>query len=111
MLNGSQAGSCVNVIVGVTDGIVVAVEDGNVEVAMTFVLLTIGVSIDWGFAQDTRISSSREVKIHFIRFLAMAKGYRNEPSSTYEKIDSFPALRLRSPAQLTGDSLRSAREH
>ena len=79
VMNGSQGGSSVGVVDGVTEGIVVAVEDGNVEVAMTFVFPTSGVSIDWGFAQDTRIGSSREVNIHFIGFLVMAKDYRNEP--------------------------------
>lgn len=81
VLNGSQAGSGVNVVVGVTDGIVVAVGDGDADVAITSLFAAVGVSIDWGFEQETSINSSREVEIHFIRFLAMAKGYRNKPVS------------------------------
>jgi hypothetical protein len=76
MLNGSHGGAGVNVMVGVTDGTMVAVGDG--KVAMTSVFAAVKVSIDWGFEQETSISSRREVKIHFIRFLVMAKGYRNE---------------------------------
>jgi N-acyl-D-aspartate/D-glutamate deacylase len=57
--DGSQGGPCVNVTVGVMDGIVVAVGDGDVDAATTFVFTTTGVSITWGVAQDTRSNSRR----------------------------------------------------
>jgi hypothetical protein len=41
------------------DGIVVAVGDGDVDAATTFVFTTTGVSITWGVAQDTRSNSRR----------------------------------------------------
>ena len=43
VLNGSQAGSGVTVIVGVTDGIVVAVGDGDADVAITSLFAAVGV--------------------------------------------------------------------
>jgi hypothetical protein len=54
-VSGSQAGSGVTVIVGVTDGMIVAVggEDGYVE--RGFVLITaVGGSATGAFEQDTR---------------------------------------------------------
>jgi hypothetical protein len=77
-VNGSQGGSAVNVIVGVTDGATTAVRDGdlaewmagggdNVAVPTTFVLTTItGVSVTPVVAQDTRINKTKIYSIWFI---------------------------------------------
>ena len=65
-------------MVGVIDGVAVVVGDGGVNVGMTFVFAAVGVSIDRGFEQETRIGSRRKVKIHFIRFPGMAEAYRDE---------------------------------
>ena len=67
-VKGSQGGSGVDVIVGVTDGTVVAVGDDNLAVATIFVFTaTTGVSVTPVVAQDTRIKDKRRFSICFIR--------------------------------------------
>jgi len=62
------------------DGIVVAVGDVDmdVKIAMTFVFATTGVSINWVFAQEARISSRKELTINLIEIPVMAKEYSDE---------------------------------
>jgi hypothetical protein len=65
-VKGSQGGSGVDVIDGVTDE--TGVGDGTVAVAMTCVFTTmVGVSGTGAFTQDTRINSKRAANVCFIR--------------------------------------------
>jgi hypothetical protein len=110
---GSQGISGKSVIVGVIDGIALAVGDGGVNVGMTFVFAAVGVSIDRDVAQDTRIGSTRKVKIHFIRFLGMAEAYRDEVILPYVE-DCFvtcASTAYRSFEDHSGTALRSARKY
>ena len=67
-MNGSQGGSDVEVIVGVTDGMLVPVGGGNVAVGMVLVFTrTTGVSITPVVVQATRINNKRKLSIDLIR--------------------------------------------
>jgi hypothetical protein len=100
-------------MVGVIDGIAVAVGDGGVNVGMTFVFAAVGVSIDRGFEQETRIGSRRKVKIHFIRFRGMAEAYRDEAIFNLweDYLVTCASTAYRPFEDHSGTALRSAREY
>jgi hypothetical protein len=69
-------------MVGVIGGIAVAVGDGGVNVGMTFVFAAVGVSIDRGVAQDTRIKHRSKSKNCFMEKIRHggAKQTRQSPT-------------------------------